>query len=150
MLGGNDDDAPSTPHATSRADDTTAKSREFPGFPGISNVKRGCDPAVRVRRDGVFPVISLSVLDIFSTSWTMAANPLQLEPCPTASNPLPGATTTCQGKAVKTAWSSTSACSPELLPEVATHLRSLGMSAADTAGVMGGNWMRVARQVWKS
>ena len=38
---------------------------------------------------------------------------------------------------------------PEQLPELAQELRALGMSAEDTAGVMGGNWLRVARQVWK-
>lgn len=38
---------------------------------------------------------------------------------------------------------------PEQLPEVARHLRELGMSQSETAGVLGGNWLRVARQVWK-
>jgi microsomal dipeptidase-like Zn-dependent dipeptidase len=32
---------------------------------------------------------------------------------------------------------------------VAAELRALGMSEADTAGVMGGYWLRLARQVWK-
>ena len=39
---------------------------------------------------------------------------------------------------------------PEQLPEVVTHLKALGMSDAETAGVLGGNWLRVARQVWKN
>ena len=38
---------------------------------------------------------------------------------------------------------------PEQIPEVARHLRALGMSAEETAGVLGGNWLRIARQVWK-
>jgi membrane dipeptidase len=38
---------------------------------------------------------------------------------------------------------------PEHLPEVAEHLRTLGMSETETAGILGGNWLRVARQVWK-
>jgi membrane dipeptidase len=38
---------------------------------------------------------------------------------------------------------------PEELPAVATHLRQLGMSATEIAGVLGGNWLRIARQVWK-
>ncbi len=39
---------------------------------------------------------------------------------------------------------------PERLPDVARELRSLGMSDEETAGVLGGNWLRIARQVWKS
>ena len=38
---------------------------------------------------------------------------------------------------------------PEGIPEVARHLRAVGLSEAETAGVLGGNWLRVARQVWK-
>lgn len=38
---------------------------------------------------------------------------------------------------------------PEDLPEVARELAALGMSEAELAGVLGGNWLRVARQVWK-
>lgn len=38
---------------------------------------------------------------------------------------------------------------PEGIPEVAQQLRQLGMSDDETAGVLGGNWLRVARQVWK-
>jgi membrane dipeptidase len=38
---------------------------------------------------------------------------------------------------------------PERLPDVAKHLRQLGMSEQETAGVLGGNWLRIARQVWK-
>lgn len=39
---------------------------------------------------------------------------------------------------------------PERLPEVARELRALGMTDEETAGVLGGNWLRIARQVWKS
>jgi len=38
---------------------------------------------------------------------------------------------------------------PEGIPEIARELRSLGMSADDVACVLGGNWLRIARQVWK-
>ena len=38
---------------------------------------------------------------------------------------------------------------PEQLPEVGMQLGVLGMSPAEIAGVMGGNWLRIARQVWK-
>jgi membrane dipeptidase len=38
---------------------------------------------------------------------------------------------------------------PEQLPEVAEHLRARGMTEPEVAGVLGGNWLRVARQVWK-
>ena len=38
---------------------------------------------------------------------------------------------------------------PEQLSEVARELRALGMSADEVACVMGGNWLRIARQVWK-
>jgi membrane dipeptidase len=38
---------------------------------------------------------------------------------------------------------------PERLPEMARELRVLGMSEDEVACVMGGNWLRIARQVWK-
>ena len=38
---------------------------------------------------------------------------------------------------------------PEGIPEVARELRALGMSADDVGCVLGGNWLRIARQVWK-
>ncbi|MEP6502703.1 MAG: membrane dipeptidase [Betaproteobacteria bacterium] len=38
---------------------------------------------------------------------------------------------------------------PEQLPEVAHHLRARGMAESEVAGILGGNWLRIARQVWK-
>jgi membrane dipeptidase len=38
---------------------------------------------------------------------------------------------------------------PEQLPEVGEHLRAMGMSYEESAGVLGGNWLRIAREVWK-
>ena len=38
---------------------------------------------------------------------------------------------------------------PEQLPELADLLLARGFSDADLGAVLGGNWMRVARQVWK-
>jgi len=38
---------------------------------------------------------------------------------------------------------------PEELPAVARELAALGMDEAEVAGVLGGNWLRIARQVWK-
>jgi membrane dipeptidase len=38
---------------------------------------------------------------------------------------------------------------PEQLPAVAVALRERGLDAAALAAVLGGNWMRIARQVWK-
>lgn len=38
---------------------------------------------------------------------------------------------------------------PEELPAVARELAALGMDDAEVAGVLGGNWLRIARQVWK-
>jgi membrane dipeptidase len=38
---------------------------------------------------------------------------------------------------------------PEDLPEVGRRLQALGMAPAEVAGVLGGNWLRIARQVWK-
>ena len=46
----------------------------------------------------------------------------------------------------------TYACSfvaPEQIPEIAESLRGMGYAPQDVARVMGGNLMRVARQVWK-
>lgn len=39
---------------------------------------------------------------------------------------------------------------PEQIPEVADRLTKLGYSAADLGAVLGGNHLRVARQVWRS
>lgn len=38
---------------------------------------------------------------------------------------------------------------PERMPEIAERLLQLGYSEADTAGIMGSNFLRVAQQVWK-
>jgi len=38
---------------------------------------------------------------------------------------------------------------PEQLPEVAELLRAEGFARSEVAGVMGGNWLRIAQQVWK-
>ena len=39
---------------------------------------------------------------------------------------------------------------PEVLPGIVENLLSRGYAEADIAAIMGGNFMRVARQVWKS
>lgn len=38
---------------------------------------------------------------------------------------------------------------PEALPQIADALASLGLSDAHVGAVLGGNWLRIARQVWK-
>ncbi len=38
---------------------------------------------------------------------------------------------------------------PERMPEIVTELRALHYSESDIAKIMGGNWMRIAREVWR-
>jgi membrane dipeptidase len=38
---------------------------------------------------------------------------------------------------------------PEQIPEITEGLGALGYSDADLAAIMGGNWLRIAEQVWK-
>lgn len=47
-------------------------------------------------------------------------------------------------------WGRVDFLGPELLGEVQAELRQLGYEDADVAGVMGGNFLRLAEQVWKS
>jgi membrane dipeptidase len=47
-------------------------------------------------------------------------------------------------------WDSYKFFAPEQLPELESELRGLGYSADDVAAIMGGNFLRVAKAVWKS
>jgi membrane dipeptidase len=46
-------------------------------------------------------------------------------------------------------WDSYKFVEPEQLPQLEAELRGLGYSAADIAAIMGGNFLRVAKAVWK-
>lgn len=46
-------------------------------------------------------------------------------------------------------WDAYKFLEPEQLPALETELRGLGYSAADIAAIMGGNFLRVAKAVWK-
>jgi membrane dipeptidase len=46
-------------------------------------------------------------------------------------------------------WDSYKFVEPEQLPQLETELRGLGYSAEDIAAIMGGNFLRVAKAVWK-
>jgi microsomal dipeptidase-like Zn-dependent dipeptidase len=46
-------------------------------------------------------------------------------------------------------WDSYKFLEPEQLPQLETELHNLGYSAQDTAAIMGGNFLRVAKAVWK-